>query len=241
MRLSSGALRQVRPSFGRSTRARDIEGAELFKDEERAVTIENVLAALVAAVRADEHEEDRSARDLFKTARSRRRRLGLLSFGAGPLVGVATHVVDLYCETATVCDLADLHSIALTEHDVAAHMLVLWGILDGVDEAKAVMTGAGTQSLASIVGERVHSGAAEHIPDKLTKRAAIQAVWDARHLVDDARNAARAGSVGGVVFTGHRTKQLIKKAELQLGVQHAPELGTQEGSMPRKFEMKKVD
>jgi len=195
----------------------------VFKDEERPVTIENVLAALVDAVRADEHEEDRSARDLFKTARSRRRRLGLLSFGAGPLVGVATHIVDLYCETATVCDLADLHSIALTEHDIAAHMLVLWGILDGVDEAEAVMTGTGTQSLASIIAGRIHGGAAEHIPDKLTKRAAIQALWDARHLVDDAREVAGAGSVRGVVFTGHRTKQLIKKAELQLGVGQPPE------------------
>jgi hypothetical protein len=201
----------------------------VFKDEERPVTIENVLAALVAAVRADEHEEDRSARDVFKTARRRRRRLGLLSFGAGPMVGVATHVVDLYCETATVCDLADLHSIALTEHDIAAHMLVLWGILDGVDEAQAVMTGTGTQSLASIIAGHIHGGAAEHIPDKLTKRAAIQALWDARHLVDDARNAARAGSVGGVVFTGHRTKQIIKKAELQLGVPHPRELAPQSG------------
>lgn len=201
----------------------------VFEDEERPVTIENVLAALVAAVRADEHDEDRSARDVFKTARSRRRRLGLVSFGAGPLVGVATHIVDLYCETATVCDLADLHSIALTEHDIAAHMLVLWGILDGIDEAKAVMTGAGSQSLASIIAGRIHGGAAEHVPDKLTKRAAIQALWDARHLMDDAREVAGTGSVGGVVFTGHRTKQLIKKAELQLGARHARELGSQSG------------
>jgi hypothetical protein len=190
----------------------------VFEDDERAVTIENVLAALVAAVRADEHEEDRSARDVFKTARSRRRRLGLLSFGAGPLAGVATLIVDLYCETATVCDLADLHSIELTEHDVAAHMLVLWGILGSVDEAKVVMLGDGTQSLASIIAGRLHDGAAERIPDKLTKRAAIQALSEARHLASNARKAAGTGSVRGVVFTGHRAKRLIKTAELQLGV-----------------------
>jgi hypothetical protein len=34
----------------------------------------------------------------------------------------------------------------------------------------------GTQSLASIIAGRIHGGAAEHIPDKLTKRAAIQAL-----------------------------------------------------------------
>jgi hypothetical protein len=189
----------------------------VFKDEEGHVTIESLLAALVAAVRADEHEEDRSARDVFKTARSRRRRLGLLSFGAGPLVGVATQIVDLYCETATVCDLADLHSIGLSEHQIAAHMLVLWGIAESLDEAEAVMTGTATQSLASIIGGRIHGGVAEHIPQKLTKRAAIQALSDARALVRDARKAG-SGSVKGVVFTGHRTKQLIKTAELQLGV-----------------------
>jgi hypothetical protein len=190
----------------------------VFKDEERPVTIENVLAALVAAVRADEHEEDRSARDVFKTARSRRRRLGLLSFGAGPMAGVATNIVDLYCETATVCDLADLHSIRLSEHDVGAHMLVLWGILDGIDEAEAVMQGTGTQSLTSIIGGRLHDGVADHIPDKLTKRTAVQVLSDARHLVDGARKEVGAGSIRGVVFTGHRTKHLIKQAERQLGV-----------------------
>jgi hypothetical protein len=190
----------------------------VFKDDERPVTIENVVTALVVAVRTDEFEEDRSARDVFKTARSRRRRLGLLSFGAGPLAGVATHIVDLYCETATLCDLADLHSIQLAEHDVAAHMLVLWGVLDSLDDAKAVMTGTGRHTLASIIGERVRDGAAERLPEKLTKRTAIAALADARHLLSDARKTAGTASVGGVVFTGHRTKQLIKKAELQLGV-----------------------
>lgn len=191
----------------------------VFDDDGQPISIEQVLAALVAGVKADEHEEDRSARDVFKTARRRRRRLGLLSFGAGPLVGVATHIVDLYCETATVCDLADLYSISLTEHDVAAHMLVLWEIVEGIDEGKAVMTGASTQSLASIIGGRVEDGVVAHIPDRLTKRAAVRALADARHLVSDAREAAGDGSVRGVVFTGHRTKKLIKKAELQLGVQ----------------------
>jgi hypothetical protein len=59
-------------------------------------------------------------------------------------------------------------------------------------------------------------------------------------LVDDAREVARAGSVGGVVFTGHRTKQLIKKAELQLGVRHPCELRTQSGAMARKSEMERL-
>jgi hypothetical protein len=189
----------------------------VFKDEEPPVKIESVLAALVAAVRADEHDEGRSDRDVFRAARSRRRRLGLLSFGAGPLVGEATQIVDLYCETAIVCDLADLHSIDLTERQIAAHMLVLWNLTESLGQAEAIMAGAGTQSLGSIVTGRIRGGVTAHLPDKPTKRAAIQALWGMRHVVDDAR-AVAAGSVGGVVFTGHRTKQIIEKIELQLGI-----------------------
>ncbi len=190
----------------------------VFDDDGQPVSIEQVLAALVAGVKADEHEEDRSARDVFRVARRRRRRLGLLSFGAGPLAGVANCIVDLYCETATVCDLADVHSLSLTEHDVAAHMLVLWEIVDDIDEARAVMKGAGAQSLASIIGGRVQDGVVAHIPHGLSKRAAFRALADARHLMSDARAVAGDGSVRGVLFTGRKTKKLIKNAELQLGV-----------------------
>lgn len=37
---------------------------------------------------------------------------------------------DLYCETATLCDVASFHDLALGDEHVSAHMLVLWGIAD---------------------------------------------------------------------------------------------------------------
>ncbi|MGO9319324.1 MAG: hypothetical protein ACLQBY_00755 [Solirubrobacteraceae bacterium] len=195
----------------------------VFEDEAVPITIENLLAGLVAAVKADEYEDDRSARDLFRTARSRRRRLGLLSFGAGPLVGVATHIVDLYCDTAIVCDLADLYSMDLTEREIGGRMLTLWRIVESVEEAEAVMAGTGTLSLMSIIRGRLHADVAEHIPDKLTKRAAIQLLASARDVAEDVREAAGAGSISGVVFSGHSTKQVIKRAELELGVRQGPD------------------
>jgi hypothetical protein len=201
---------------GAAVRCRGLRA--VFSEDDRGMTPENLLAGIVAAVRADERDEERTSRDVFTTARSRRRRLGLLSFGAGPMVGVASQVVDLYCETATVCDVAALHSVDLTEHQIAAHMLVLWGIVDSFDEADVVMKGAGSRTLTSIVGSRVRSGVGDYLPADLTKRAAVQALWDARSLVGDVRGAAGEGTVRGVVFTGHRTKQLIKAAERQLGV-----------------------
>lgn len=190
----------------------------VFEDEGASIAFEDLLAGLVAAVRTDEHEEDRSARDVFKTARRRRRRLGLLSFGAGPLTGVATQVVDLYCETATLCDAADLHTVELTDRQIAGHMLVLWEILDDLDDAQAVMAGTGSRSLRSIIEERVGASIAERLPEEPTKRAAIKALWDARDLAGEIRKAASGESLGGVLFAGHRTKRLIKKAEAQLGV-----------------------
>jgi hypothetical protein len=78
---------------------------------------------MVVAVRSDEHEDDRSSRDVYKVARSRRRRLGPMSLGAGPFAGVATQAVDLYTEIATFCDVAALHGHRLSDQEIAAHML----------------------------------------------------------------------------------------------------------------------
>jgi hypothetical protein len=190
----------------------------MFDEDDEHVSMEGMLVALVAAVRDDE-QEDKTARDVFESARARRRKLGLISLGTGPLVGVATHIVELYCEVAVVCDLADLSSVALDDRDVAAHMLVLWGVMDDLGQASAVMDGRASESLAEIVGQQMRAEAVEHIPRKLSKRAAIQALADARHLLGD---ASRADGLRGVVFSGHRTKQLIKRAEFQLGRQLPP-------------------
>jgi hypothetical protein len=90
-------------------------------------------------------------------ARKRRRRLGLVSFGAGPLVGVASQVADLYCETATVCDVVAIYDLDLTDERIAAHMLVLWEIVDDLDAADAAIAGA--PSIASLLGGQLLSNA----------------------------------------------------------------------------------
>jgi hypothetical protein len=203
----------------------------MFDEDERTFSIELWLVLLVAAVRDDEQEDERSRRDAYRTARSRRRRLGLLSFGAGPLVGVATQLVDLYCEVATVCDIADVHKLDLTERQIAAHLLVLWSISESLDEAQAAIDATGQRTVGAMVADRLGEHARGRLPEKLTKREAAKALWEARGLIGDARHAAGTGSVGGVVFAGHRTKQLIKRAEAQLGVGHGG--STQVRSLPR--------
>jgi hypothetical protein len=183
-------------------------------EDDRPASVEGFLLALVRGVRDDERVEDRSARDVFEAARRRRRRLGLVSFGAGPLVGVANQLADLYCETATVCELADLHGLQLGDEQIAAHLLVLWSVIDSVDEAQRVINGTAEVTVASVLSSRLRA----RVPERMNARTAIGALWKARGVVGDGRRGTRSGAVATVVLTGRHTKQLIEEAELQLGV-----------------------
>jgi hypothetical protein len=183
---------------------------------EKPLSAEAFVLALVGAVRDDDPEEGRCARDVYVAARKRRRRLGVLSLGVGPLAGVANQIADLYCETATVCDVAALHGLALSDEELGAHMLVLWKVTDDQKEALCLMRGE--PPLAQALGVRLRDQAGEQLPDQLTKASLTKAFWEVRGAVGDARKDA----MGTVVFTGHRTKKVIEKAEIQLGVRNSP-------------------
>jgi hypothetical protein len=193
---------------------------ELFDDDDdQPASIERFLLALVATVRDDETEADRNARDVFETARRRRRGLGLVSFGTGPLVRVSNQVADLYCDTATVCDLAEVHRLGLSDEQIAAHMLVLWGVARSLDEATAAMGDATGVTIWVLLHRRALTGDGDGPPaEEMSKRDAVKALWKAREAISDARDDARKGALSTVVFTGKHTKALIKQAELQLGV-----------------------
>jgi len=190
--------------------------AMLAEDDVGSLSVERFLLVLVRTVRSEEQSGERAARDVYVTARKRRRRLGLMSFGAGPLVGVANQFADLFCETATVCDVAALHGINVSDEQIGAHMLVLWGITDDQGAAQNAM--AGNPPVANILAGMLQERAAEKLPETLTKRSATKALWDVRGTIGDARKGATTGAIRTVAFTGHRTKKVIKKAEAQLGV-----------------------
>lgn len=188
----------------------------MLNDDEESLSVETFLLTLIRVVRDDEQAEERVARDVYVAARKRRRRLGLISFGAGPLVGVANQFADLYCETAVVCDVAALHDLNLSDERIGAHMLLLWGLADSLDTAHQAIV---EERLTPILASRLREMAAEQLPEELTKRSATKALWDARAALGDARKGATTGAVKTVVFTGHRTKKVIKKAEGQLGLE----------------------
>jgi len=186
-------------------------------NDDQPLSIERFLLLLVGSVGGDEEVGERRDRDVYRGARKRRRRLAVLAFAAGPLVGVANQLADLYCETAIVCDVAAHRGLALEDEEVAAHMLVLWGILDNLEAASGAI--GGEPPVATVLAGKLRDRAGEQMPEKLTKRSVTKALWDARAQLGDARKGATSGAVRNVMFTGHRTKQVIARAEAQLGVE----------------------
>lgn len=189
--------------------------------------VEAYLTAMVGAVRGDSRDEDddeETRRDVYVRARKRRRKLGLVCLGTGPMAGVANQVADLYCEIATLCDVAELHDLDLEDSQVTAHMLVLWSIAADRGEAEAIVRGE--PPLAQILETELAGRAGLVKADEgWTPRSIATAIWDIQNLrtgvIGDLKTAADGQPVRSVLFTGHRTKKVIARAEAQLGV--APE------------------
>src|SRR3712207_8402951 len=59
------------------------------------------------------------------------------------VTGVQTCALPIYSETATVCDVVELHGLQLTDAQVGGHMLVLWGVTDDPALAAAALDGTG--------------------------------------------------------------------------------------------------
>jgi hypothetical protein len=177
------------------------------------------LLSLVRAVRNDELEKDRSRRQVYVAARKRRRRLGILAITLGPLAGVANQIADLYCETAVICDLADFHGQDLADAQVVAHLLVLWQIADDFGSARRSI--AGNPPIANLLAQRLSDGLDRRLPEELTKGSIVKALWDVRADFDSARKGTTGGAVRTVAFSGHRTKKVIGRVEMQLGVEQA--------------------
>ncbi len=192
----------------------------LFADEdEREFVIERTLVALVRTVR-DDDDEPLTDKDVEKAAKRRSKRARRTALLAGPMVGTANQLVDLYCETATVVDLDRLHGLGMSDERIAAQMLVLWDITADVATAEASILGTGPSVQALLTG-RFSAAAAERMPETKTKKAAIKAIWNARGLAGDMRERVMGErDITAVMFAGKRVKEFIARAEAALGVRH---------------------
>jgi len=189
----------------------------MFTDDGvHSFSAEGFLVRLVQAVR-DEEGGERSSRDVYVSARKRRRTLGLIALGTGPFFAhAANQVADLYCETAVVCEVASLHDLDLTNDDVAAHMLMLWSISNDLPTARGAVRGH--PPVADILGAKLLALAGEQFPPDPSTADIAQALWGIRAIAGDMAKGSSKGSLRTVLFTGHRTKKVIRRAERQLGV-----------------------
>ncbi len=192
----------------------------LFTDEdEREFVIERMLVTLVRAVR-DDDDEPLTDKDVEKAAKRRSKRARRTALLAGPMVGTANQLVDLYCETATVVDLDRLHGLGMSDERIAAQMLVLWNVTPDIGTAEASILGTGP-SVQALLTQRFTEAAAERMPETKTKTAAIKAIWNARGLAGDVRERVMGErNITGVMFAGKRVKAFIARAETALGVRH---------------------
>lgn len=196
--------------------------------EEEPISAEAYLKRLVAAVRRDDDEEDRTGRDVYLSAKRRRRKLGLLSLGTGPFAGVTSQVVDLYCDVAVLVDLSDLHQPGLSNSEIAAHAVLMWGFADSYERAAGAI--ASDPPLAELISKRLGNVAGERMPDKTSPRSIASAIWRARTDVAAVKKASVVGAVKGAAFTGRSTKKAIATIERQLRAVGRPQLRTGAGA-----------
>jgi hypothetical protein len=197
-------------------RVRD-EITEFVAGPDGSSSVEGFVLGLVRAARDDDDADDATHKEVHRAARKRRRRLGIASFAAGPFAAVAGEATDLYSETATVCDLLDLHRLELTHAQVGGHMLVLWGVTDDAAAACAALDGSG-RPIAELLATQVNAEyqAADSVPAK------IRVIWKNRDLMGDLRERASSGAFTRVLRAGSHAKDLIERAERQLGIHRLP-------------------
>jgi len=185
--------------------------ALLRMDDDQPISIEALVVALVDAVRKDGELRELSDRDVLKAAKRRYRRLGTISLPAGPIGG---HLVNLYCEAATLCDIVEVRRAPLSDEEITAHLLVLWGAMADVTGATAAVQGTGPSVLATLVA-RAKGRVKLPPPGQATKRSAVVALWSVRGALGDAREIETPG-VRENLFPGSRVKAFIAEANREL-------------------------
>jgi hypothetical protein len=218
-RLTAGAAQLADTA---ATRARDAvlhgdhTGARLLAllrmEDDRPLTVENLLVLLVDAVRGDD-DELLTERDVVKAAKRRQRRLGTMAVLGGP---TGLRLVSLYCEVAILCDLEQMHGLGLSDEQMAGHLLVLWNIMPSHEMAMAAIEGRGP-SVADSVGDALHGTVVKGAADdgRITKREAVLMVWRLRGVTDDL-SMPGSSRARDVLLPGSRVKELKAAAEHHL-------------------------
>jgi len=106
---------------------------------------------------------------------------------AAELIEQARAAVDIAAEVAP----------GRTDEELAADLLVVWGLTEDLDQARAFTSETAKQSLLATMLRDQHDRIAALIPDRWTVRSTMRFMWDARVLRDVADTVR--GGTGGIV------------------------------------------
>ena len=135
------------------------------------VSLNELMLRIVDAVDGDERSGERI--DVERVARRNER--VALAVKAMPTAGViAGYVADLYCDAVIVCGVVDGHGLPLTDEDVGAHLLTLWGAAPDLASAQAIL-GGNHQLLLEHAADKVQAGC-----DGSSKIAMVRMLWELR-------------------------------------------------------------
>lgn len=142
---------------------------------------ERVLVALVAELRAEREDAD-PARP--KDARKRARRLAAVTGLAGLPGRVSGEALAVIEEARAAVTLAAELGTPRTDAELAADLLVVWGLVEELDEAEAITAGTGTRSLLDLEASRAAGAVTDLVPDEWTPWSTLRFLWRVRKVRD---------------------------------------------------------
>lgn len=183
---------------------------QLIADDGARLSVEAFLVLLLDAMNAD---EDRmlTGGEVEKAGRRRARRAGIVGAFGGPFGLCAA---SLYTEAMLVCDIVDRHGLDLTDEQIAAHLLVLWGLVPTLEEASAAIDGTGPSIAGHVADARLFNGTPV---EELSPRDALMVLWRARQLMDPDELPGTT-KLRHFALPRRRIRRVTEQVEDQLGV-----------------------
>jgi hypothetical protein len=154
-------------------------------------TPEGVLVALVHVLRQEEPGGG--------NARKRARRMGAISGLAGMLGQLPAEALQLVEETRAAIDIAASRAPQRGDEQLAADLLVLWGLVDDLPTAEAITSRQ--RSLLGYLTEKYSEQVRDAIPEKWTPIATLKFLWKMREL-RNVRDVMPGGIVRNIPVVG---------------------------------------
>jgi hypothetical protein len=184
---------------------------KLMADENARLSVEAFLVLLLDTMNADDDDDTPTAKQVERAGRRRARRAGIVGIWGGP-AGLC--LASLYSEAMLVCDIVDRHDLDLTDEQIAAHLLVLWGLSPNLDSATAAIEGTGPSVAEQVLGDRV-------LDDKpiteLRPKDAVMVLWRMRQLMDPDELPGTT-KMRHFALPKRRVRRVTQDVEAQLGV-----------------------